>query len=489
MRTKSLALLLTAVMLVSVIAAVPTTKADALYTDEFLAIIGPMCTNDMRDNKILASISVAQAIWESGWGRSTLAVEANALFGIRAYSGWDGKVYDSGEGVLYQNWDALYAAKGRDYIVTYQHIRFWRAYDSWQESVNDHSALFNNMSLYEPLRENYDYKDCARLLVELGYCGEPTYETVLIDMIESCNLEQYNYDFSAQPVANVSITPKTLLCDIGGSFNATISVLPEGTEYTLTSDNTAVATVTGNTITATGVGSAVITLAAGSEKATCRVTVSKDYGCVVADGVYVKCLSANSEITIPSEVKSIASGAFKGTAVKKIIVGDNVSSIEEGAFDGLEGLTLCSYDNSVVRVFAANNSVSYINLATGWTLDSAAMIAMSVPAFTSASVITAYYTAAGKTSSLKAQDGAAIPAAELVGTGCKLTVSGATYTVMVRGDTNGDGKHSTADLIIIKSYLAGNDSSLPARAYRRAADYNGDNRITTTDYLAIFKDS
>ncbi len=196
MKNKSISLFLAAsIMITTLIAFIPAPKVNASYVDDFLATVGPMCTNDMRDNKILASFTMAQAIYESGWGRSELAVNANNLFGMRAYSTWDGKVYDKNQGVLYNSWDELVAKKGSSYVNSYS-MSFWRAFDSWQESVYAHSELFNTSSRYNNLRSNYDYKSCCRLVVEDGYCTDNGYTEALINLIESYNLEQYNYTFA-----------------------------------------------------------------------------------------------------------------------------------------------------------------------------------------------------------------------------------------------------------------------------------------------------
>lgn len=493
MKARHLALFLAAVMLIgTAAAAAPATVADASYIDDFLNKVGPMCTADMRDHHILASFSLAQAIWESGWGTSTLATEANALFGIRAYGGWDGMVYDRSEKVLYKNWAEIKAVKGEAYVAA-NTLNFWRAYSSWQESVNDHSDLFNTMSIYENLRGNYDYLSCCTLVVSDGYCGVASYTDCLVSLIRQYDLESYNYDFGGgqqQPqTATVSLKPDTLFMDVDAAYTASVDVSPSGASYTLTSSNSAVVSVSGGTLTAKGEGSATVTLAAGGSQELCHVTVKAGYGGVVADGAYVKCTAKGDSAVVPAEAKSIAADAFKGTNVKTVVVGNGVSDIESGAFNGISGFTLCSYGNSVVSSYALANSIQHVNLSANWTLDSLAGIAMNVPVYTTASVLTIYYSVTGGSAVLKSKNGEVLPENAIVGTGCKITVSGTTYTVMVNGDTDGDGKHSTSDLVIIKSYLSGNDNALPDRAYRRAADFNGDNRITTSDYLAIFINS
>lgn len=65
---------------------------------QFVEMIGPLARQDMQQSGILASITVAQACLESGYGSTDLAKKANNLFGMKkTLSGntwtsvWDGK--------------------------------------------------------------------------------------------------------------------------------------------------------------------------------------------------------------------------------------------------------------------------------------------------------------------------------------------------------------------------------------------------------------
>ena len=70
-----------------------------MNTQQFISTLGPLATRDMRTSGILASVTLAQAILESGWGTSELAVNANNFFGMKKSlsgntwpnSAWDGK--------------------------------------------------------------------------------------------------------------------------------------------------------------------------------------------------------------------------------------------------------------------------------------------------------------------------------------------------------------------------------------------------------------
>ena len=60
-------------------------------TDNFIGRIAPLAVEDMKKTGVLASLTIAQAILESGWGESTLAKNYNNLFGIKADSSWKGE--------------------------------------------------------------------------------------------------------------------------------------------------------------------------------------------------------------------------------------------------------------------------------------------------------------------------------------------------------------------------------------------------------------
>lgn len=54
----------------------------------FIQSVAPGAIQGWNEYKVLPSITVAQAIVESGWGRSTLSTQAHNLFGIKgSYNG------------------------------------------------------------------------------------------------------------------------------------------------------------------------------------------------------------------------------------------------------------------------------------------------------------------------------------------------------------------------------------------------------------------
>ena len=158
----------------------------------FIERVGKIAIDDMKKSGVLASLKIAQAILESGWGKSGMTVKANALFGIKAGASWKGKVY---------------SAKTQEYYdgVTFTEITaLFRAYDSWEESIADHSSLLTGASRYKTLIGERDYKKACKEIKAAGYATDPNYDEKLIKLIESYDLMKY--DISGLETGQPSMT-------------------------------------------------------------------------------------------------------------------------------------------------------------------------------------------------------------------------------------------------------------------------------------------
>ena len=104
---------------------------------KFIERVGALAAADMQKSGVLASLTIAQAILESGWGKSGLTVKGNALFGIKAGTSWTGAVYSGKTQECYDG-------------VTFTTVTgLFRAYGSWAESVADHSDLLSCNTRYK----------------------------------------------------------------------------------------------------------------------------------------------------------------------------------------------------------------------------------------------------------------------------------------------------------------------------------------------------
>ena len=128
----------------------------------------------MHRYKIPASITLAQALLESGAGTSYLAKNANNHFGIKVGVGWSGP----------------YVTRDDDH----KDEKF-RKYKNVEESYEDHSQFllkdrYKRLFDLNPL----DYKAWARGLKACGYATSPTYASRLITIIETYELDDYDED-------------------------------------------------------------------------------------------------------------------------------------------------------------------------------------------------------------------------------------------------------------------------------------------------------
>ena len=130
------------------------------------------------DEDVLPSLTVAQAILESGWGRSELAQKANALFGVKAGSAWKGPRMKkkTSEHIC-----------GKQVEIT----AAFRAYGSWEESIADHNALLRG-SRYKAVQGERDYKKACRAVHAAGYATAQDYADKLIRLIEQYGLTAWD---------------------------------------------------------------------------------------------------------------------------------------------------------------------------------------------------------------------------------------------------------------------------------------------------------
>jgi len=161
---------------------------------EAVAKIGPLFTADQKTSGILACVSMAQFILESGYGTSELAQNANNCFGMKtslsgnswANSAWDGKsVYT--KKTQEQNADGSMVTITADF----------RKYACVEDSIADHAAYLlgamnGSKKRYEGLVGCTDYKKAAQIIKDGGYATSHTYVQNLCNIIERWKLTQYN---------------------------------------------------------------------------------------------------------------------------------------------------------------------------------------------------------------------------------------------------------------------------------------------------------
>ena len=169
-------------------------KLAAMSQAEFVDWIGQLAAADMQTSGILASVTAAQSILESGYGKSELALNALNLGGMKAElsgntwpSRWDGKIYtkDTAE----QEPDGTYITIKANF----------RAYPSVAEYLADHSAYLAGAKDGEKLRYAgivgcKDYRKALQILKDGGYATSIDYVDKLCAVVEKWNLTRYDCD-------------------------------------------------------------------------------------------------------------------------------------------------------------------------------------------------------------------------------------------------------------------------------------------------------
>ena len=136
--------------------------------EEYIQRYKHIAMAEMRTSGIPASIKMAQAILESGFGNSELAVNANNHFGIKCH-GWPGLTYT---------------------FTDDEPDECFRRYSDPIDSFYDHTEFLTGRPRYAFLfdLDIMDYKAWAHGLSQAGYATNPRYPEQLINLIRRENL-------------------------------------------------------------------------------------------------------------------------------------------------------------------------------------------------------------------------------------------------------------------------------------------------------------
>jgi flagellum-specific peptidoglycan hydrolase FlgJ len=169
----------------------------------YIDSITPFAIASYNKYGVFPSITIAQAILESGWGKSELSIEANNFFGIKADQNWHGECVSMNTMEDYNR----------------QTVANFRKYNSLNESIADHGAFLysNKRYLNSGMFNTAYYAEQAEALEKAGYStkrdqnGTLIYADQLIEIIRQYNLQLIDYD------AEDKLKQRSLLLKSGGS--------------------------------------------------------------------------------------------------------------------------------------------------------------------------------------------------------------------------------------------------------------------------------
>ena len=189
---------------------------------EFIAELARCAQPIAQANDLYASVMMAQAIVESGWGASTLSKAPNYnLFGIKGSY--------NGQSVYMDTWEYL---NGK-WLVKKEPFR---KYPSYMESFQDNAHVLKTTSFQAGIyyyagawkSNTSSYRDATAWLTG-RYATDPSYNAKLNNVITAYNLTQYDTPSSGGNTGGGTVNPGT-----GGSNNQSGT----NTYYTVKSGDT-----------------------------------------------------------------------------------------------------------------------------------------------------------------------------------------------------------------------------------------------------------
>lgn len=157
--------------------------------EEYISEFSEIAQFEMKAYGIPASITLAQGLLESGFGKGTLALKTNNHFGIKCHKGWQGDF---------------------DYYDDDEKGECFRKYNHPMYSYRDHSLFLTSRSRYATLFDlgARDYKKWAKGLSRAGYATDRRYPQKLISLIEKYKL--YRFDRSIGDRRNLTMVATQL---------------------------------------------------------------------------------------------------------------------------------------------------------------------------------------------------------------------------------------------------------------------------------------
>jgi len=151
--------------------------------ESYAAAVAPLARRGFAEYRVPASVTIAQAMLESGLANSNLARQGNSHFGIKCFGG-----------------PGAVAVGCRTYPTTecgtggcYQTAAPFRIYRAVADSFRDHGSFLRGNARYTPaFRHSGQPELFARAVHAAGYATDPAYADKLLRLMRTYDL--YRYD-------------------------------------------------------------------------------------------------------------------------------------------------------------------------------------------------------------------------------------------------------------------------------------------------------
>lgn len=153
-------------------------------TDHFIRSIESGCKALWDKFGILPSVACGQAILESAWGQSGLAMKYNNLFGIKGSY--------KGNSAMMNTWEVY---DGERYDVK----DGFRVYPDWNTSILDYGVFLNVNQRYKHAIRVKDYEQQIKEIHAAGYATDPEYASKVLNIIEKYKLYELDRQVLTSP--------------------------------------------------------------------------------------------------------------------------------------------------------------------------------------------------------------------------------------------------------------------------------------------------
>lgn len=181
----------------------------------FISASVPGAQTSQRETRVPSSVTIAQAILESGFGAATAG--ANNYFGIKAVFASPG-VY---------RWQTIAIGcvlrKTQEFRngAMATEIGAFRAYTGLKDSIRDHGALLVTNPVYAPAFEHTDNPKAFARSIAKRYATDPNYATSVTRLMDRYKLTRYDVKVAAAPkdppTGTTPTTPATPPAPGGGT--------------------------------------------------------------------------------------------------------------------------------------------------------------------------------------------------------------------------------------------------------------------------------
>ncbi len=166
-----------------------------LTPSEIVDLMGPIFTAEQEKSHILASVSMAQFILESGYGRSGLSQNAYNLFGVKHFLSKDHWLGERWGGYSTYTVETQEYIDGKYVTITAD----FRKYPNIEKSIEDHTYLLLNAKngdhyRYRAAQYETDYRKAFQIIKDGGYATAPDYVDYLCRLVEQWDLTRFDLE-------------------------------------------------------------------------------------------------------------------------------------------------------------------------------------------------------------------------------------------------------------------------------------------------------